>query len=139
MAFVGPLEDRLAIRDLLDAYADAVCVVDAEAWGATWAEDGVWELPDYPQIGQITGKTQIVAAWIAAMAQYPGIIFVSTPGSIVIDGDKAVVRSYTSEVFDDRATGKTTRDRGRYDDVIVKLGGQWLFQRRRFKKLHREQ
>ena len=139
MAFVGPLEDRLAIRDLLDAYADAVCVVDAAAWGATWAEDGVWELPDYPQIGQIAGKTNIVAAWIAAMAQYPGIIFVSTPGSIVIDGDEAEVRSYTSEVFDDRATGKTTRDRGRYDDVVVKRGGQWLFQRRRFKKLHREQ
>jgi len=129
----------MAIRDLLDAYADAVCVVDAQAWGATWAEDGVWELPDYPDIGKITGRENIVAMWVAAMAHYPGIIFVSTPGSIVIDGDQAVVRSYTSEVFDDKATGKTTRDRGRYDDLVVRQHGQWLFKSRRFKKLHREQ
>jgi len=139
MAFTGPLEDRVAIRELLDANADAVCVVDAVAWGATWAADGVWELPDYPQIGKITGRANIVAAWTAAMAQYPGIIFVSTPGSIVVDGEQAVVRSYTSEVFDDQASGKTTRDRGRYDDLVVRHNGQWLFKTRRFKKLHREQ
>ena len=139
MAFTGPLDDRVAIRELLDAYADAVCVVDAQAWGATWAEDGVWELPDYPQIGKITGRANIVAAWIAAMAQYPGIIFVSTPGSIVVNGEQGVVRSYTSEVFDDQASGKTTRDRGRYDDLVVRRNGQWLFKTRRFKKLHREQ
>ena len=39
MAFTGPLEDRIAIRELLETYADAVCRVDAEAWGSTWAED----------------------------------------------------------------------------------------------------
>jgi ketosteroid isomerase-like protein len=139
MAFIGPLEDRVAVRELLDSYADAVCVVDAQAWGATWAEDGVWELPDYPQISKITGRANIVATWIAAMAQYPGIIFVSTPGSIVVSGDEAVVRSYTSEVFDDQANGRTTRDRGRYDDLVVRRNGRWLFKTRRFKKLHREQ
>ena len=139
MAFVGTVEDRLAIRELLEAYADAVCVVDADAWGATWAEASVWALPDYPQIGQITGRSNIIAAWIAAMAQYPGIIFIATPGSIVIEGERAAVRSYTSEVFDDQANGKTTRDRGRYDDIVIRQNGRWLFKKRRFKKLHREQ
>ncbi len=139
MAFVGPVEDRLAIRELLDSYADAVCVVDPDAWGATWAEDSVWELPDYPQIGTIVGRANILAAWRAAMEHYPGIIFVATPGSIVVNGDEAVVRSYTSEVFDDKTTGKTTRDRGRYDDIVVRQNGRWLFKKRRFKKLHREQ
>jgi len=139
MAFVGTVEDRLAIRELLEAYADAVCVVDADAWGATWAEDSVWELPDYPQIGQISGRSNIIAAWMAALAQYPGIIFIATPGSIVIEGERAAVRSYTSEVFDDQANGKTTRDRGRYDDIVIRQNGRWLFKKRRFKKLHREQ
>ncbi len=139
MPFVGPPEDRLAIRELLDAYADAVCVVDADAWGATWAEDSVWELPDYPEIGSISGRSNIVAAWRAAMTQYPGIIFVSSPGSIVVNGDEAVVRSYTSEVFDDRSTGRTTRDRGRYDDIVTRQNGVWLFKKRRFRKLHRQQ
>ena len=48
----------------------------------TWAEDGVWELPDYPEIGKIVGKANIVTAWKAAMAQYPGVVFIATPGSI---------------------------------------------------------
>jgi ketosteroid isomerase-like protein len=138
MAFTGSAEDRLAIRELLDAYADAVCQADAVAWGATWAEDSTWEMPDYPEFGTISGKETIVATWKAAMAQYPGVLFIATPGSIVIDGDQATVRSYTSEVFDDKTTGKTTRDRGRYDDLIVKRDGRWMFKRRRFKKLHRE-
>lgn len=136
--YQGPLEDRLAIRELLEVYADAVCRVDADAWGATWAEDAVWALPDYPQIGEIRGRANIVAAWKAAMAGYPGIIFIATPGSIVIDGNQATVRSYTSEVYDDQATGVTKRDRGRYDDLCVKVNGQWLFKQRIFKNIHRE-
>ena len=136
MAFEGPVEDRLAIRELLEAYADAVCVVDPVAWGNTWAEDGVWELPDYPQIGKIVGRANIVAAWKAAMAQYPGVIFVATPGHIEVQGEQAAVRSYTSEVYDQN--GVTKRDRGRYDDVVVKRGGKWLFKSRVFTNIHRE-
>lgn len=136
MAFEGSVEDRLAIRELLEAYADAVCMVDPLAWGNTWAEDGVWELPDYPEIGKIVGKANIVTAWKAAMTQYPGVIFIATPGSIKIAGDEAVVRSYTSEVYD--RDGVTKRDRGRYDDVVVKSGGKWLFKHRVFRNIHRE-
>jgi hypothetical protein len=136
MAFEGRAKDRLAIRELLEAYADAVCVVDPIAWGNTWAEDGVWELPDYPQVGKIVGKANIVPAWKAAMTQFPGVIFIATPGSIKINADEAVVRSYTSEVYN--KDGVTKRDRGRYDDVVVKRGGKWLFKSRVFKNIHRE-
>jgi uncharacterized protein (TIGR02246 family) len=137
MAFTGPFEDRLEIRELLETYSDAVCKVDAEAWGATWAEDGVWELPDYPEIGKIVGRANIVTAWKAAMAGYPGIVFTATPGAIRVEGDTATARSYTSEVFDDR-DGVTNRHRGLYDDTLVKRGGQWLFKSRRFKNIHKE-
>jgi ketosteroid isomerase-like protein len=137
MAFAGPIEDRLAIRELLETYSEAVCLVDADAWSATWAEDGVWELPDYPEIGKIVGRRNIVTAWKAAMAGYPGIVFVATPGSIVVRGDEATSTSYTSEVFNDK-NGVTNRHRGRYEDVLVKRGGQWLFKSRRFKNIHKE-
>jgi ketosteroid isomerase-like protein len=137
MSYTGPVEDRLAIRELMEAYADAVCRVDAEDWGATWAEDAVWELPDYPQIGSMTGRKAIVEGWKAAMTHYPGIIFVATPGSIEVTGEKAVARCYTSEVYND-ASGVTKRDRGKYDDVLVKRGGQWLFHKRVFRNIHRE-
>ena len=136
MAFEGPYEDRLAIRELLEAYADAVCQADAAAWGVLWAEDGTWEMPDYPQFGTISGREQIVNTWKAAMAQFPGVLFVATPGAILVSGNEATVRSYTSEVYDEKSSGRTKRDRGLYDDVLVKRQGKWLFKRRRFKKLH---
>jgi ketosteroid isomerase-like protein len=136
MPFTGPAEDRLAIRELLDAYADAVCRCDSRDWAATWAEDAEWSLPDYPEIGTTKGKPAIVAMWIEAMKGYPGIRFQAWPGSIEVDGDHAAVRSYTAEVYDQ--DGITMRDMGAYHDVCVKVGGEWLFASRSFRNVHRQ-
>jgi ketosteroid isomerase-like protein len=137
MLFEGPLEDRIAIRELLEAYADAVSRCDASDWGDLWAEDSVWSLPDYPQYPDTIGKTAIVDMWVTAMADYPGIMFQAWPGSIKVDGDRALVRSWTSEVYD--KDGKVHRDRGRYEDICVKVGGRWLFQTRSFQNIHRQE
>ena len=136
MPFTGPFEDRLAIRELLDVYADAVTRHDAEAWASTWAEDAEWSLPDYPEIGTTKGRAAIVAMWKEAMKAYPGIMFEAWPGSIEVRGDRAVVQSYTSEIYDH--DGLTKRDRGAYDDVCVKIGGRWYFKSRTFRNIHRQ-
>lgn len=136
MPFSGPAEDRLAIRELIETYADAVVRRDAEAWGATWADDAEWSLPDYPEIGTTSGRTAIVAMWTEAMKAYPGILFQAWPGSIEVEGDVAKVRSYTSEVYDH--DGITKRDQGAYEDVCVKRDGRWLFKRRSFRNVHRQ-
>ena len=136
MPYTGPFEDRLAIRELLETYADAVTRCDAGDWGSTWADDGVWSMPDYPEFPTQTGKASIVGLWVEAMKQFPGIMFEAWPGSIEVDGDTAKVRSYTSEVYDQE--GVTKRDRGVYDDVCVKSGGKWLFQSRPFRNIHRQ-
>jgi len=136
MPFTGPAQDRLAIRELLEAYADAVTRRDADAWGACWAEDGVWSMPDYPEFPTQTGREAIVGLWVEAMKQYPGIMFEAWPGSIEIDGDTANVRSYTSEIYDQGDV--TMRDRGIYDDTCVKRGGQWQFKSRIFRNIHRQ-
>jgi len=136
MPFTGLAEDRLAIRDLLDAYADAVTQRDAAAWGATWVEDSEWLLLDFPEIGTLKGRDAIVATWTVAMKGFPGLVFQAWPGSIEIQGDRAAMRSYTSEVYDQ--DGVTKRDRGVYDDVCVRVGGRWLFERRAFHYLHRQ-
>lgn len=136
MPFTGPTEDRLAIRELLEAYADAVCRRDAEDWGATWAEDAEWSLPDYPEIGTTKGKPAIVAMWTEAMKGYPGIRFQSWPGAIEVQGDCATMRSYTAEVYDQN--GITMRDMGEYEDECVKVNGTWLFASRSFRNVHRQ-
>lgn len=136
MPFTGPFEDRLAIRELLETYADAVTRRDSEAWGATWAQDAEWSLPDYPELGTTKGREAIVAMWIEAMKTYPGIMFEAWPGSIEVSGDSAVMRSYTSEVYDQ--DGVTMRDRGVYEDTCVKIDGKWFFKSRSFRNIHRQ-
>ena len=41
MAFTGPIEDRLLIRERMNASADATFRGDVEAYLDCWAEDGV--------------------------------------------------------------------------------------------------
>lgn len=136
MPYTGPAEDRLAIRELLETYADAVSRCDPVDWGNCWADDGVWSMPDYPQFPDTAGKSAITAMWVEAMKGFPGIMFMAWPGSIEVDGDRAAVRSWTSEVYEQ--DGKVHRDRGRYEDECVKVGGRWLFSRRVFRSIHRQ-
>lgn len=137
MPYTGPSEDRLALRELLETYADAVTRRDPRDWGATWAENAEWSLPDYPEIGTTKGRAAIVAMWTEAMKAYPGIMFEAWPGSIEVSGDTATMRSYTAEVYD--RDGLTLRDRGVYEDKCVKIGGVWLFKSRSFRNIHRQQ
>ena len=134
MVLNGSCEDRLALRDLLDSYADAVCRHDADGWGATWHPDGEWILPGF---GHFVGRDAIVATWRSAMANFPGIVFQAWPGSIEIDGDHATMRSYTAESYD--RDGRAHRDLGTYDDRCIRHEGRWLFVRRVFTPLQRWQ
>jgi ketosteroid isomerase-like protein len=136
VAYTGPLEDRELIRELLDSYSDAVNQRDSEAWGETWCEDAVWQLPHLGLDG-IVGRGDIVASWLEAMKLFPFVNMMATAGSIAVDGDRAVVRSYTSEVAV-MQDGQEIRPRGQYDDVCVKLNGKWLFAERKFTVLHGE-
>jgi len=131
MPFEGPVEDRLAIRERIDAYSDAVFRRDAEDWIANWREDGVWSLPGI----DVSGRAQIKAAWLGAMAEFPLAMFFASPGSIVVDGDRARARVYTQEILT-LASGGLRRIVGAYDDELIKTGGAWLFSRRAYRILH---
>lgn len=139
MAFTGPLEDRILIRELLDTYAHGVMTRDVETWAATWADDAFWALPEFPDLGGFTGKAAIVAGWSESMKHYGlgggaarPMVYVAHPGEILVEGDRATAISYTSEIFEDPATSKTMRLRGRYVDELAKVDGAWLFTRREY-------
>ena len=137
MAFTGPIEDRLAIRELIESYADATNLRDAEAWGALFAEDARWFLPDFPEYGDTVGRDAIVAKWSAAVADHHGLVYLATPGAIEVDGDRATARLYTNEVYT-ATDGRVVRRRGRYDEVLVRRGGRWLIAEHAFRTLHQE-
>ena len=137
MAFSGPIEDRLAIRELMDIYADAVNQRDAELWGSTWAEGSSWKLPVIPGMENVAGKENIVAAWNAGMAMFPFIFMSISVGDIQVDGDRATARAYTTEVGT-TLDGTEIRPRGQYDDKLIKVDGEWLFIQRIFNSLYGE-
>ena len=144
MSFTGPLEDRLAIRELMNTHAHGVMTRDAGLWGSIWAEDAVWELPEYPDLGAFEGKATIVAAWVESMKAYglndmtKPMVYFMEPGSIVVDGERATAVAWTHELYQHPATGKLVRGTGRYDDVLEKRGGQWLFVHRAYRIIHEQ-
>ena len=135
--YKGAVEDRLAIRERIESYSDAVFRHDADAWIANWAEDGVWHLPS---LGiDLTGRPAIRAAWEQAMSAFAMAGFFAVPGAIEINDDMASARSYTQEILVAKDGGGVRKIVGAYDDTLVKRDGQWLFARRAYNVLHDEQ
>ncbi|QUD90505.1 nuclear transport factor 2 family protein [Phenylobacterium montanum] len=131
MAFEGSDGDRLAIRERIEAYSDAVFRRDADAWIGNWAEGSTWSLPGI----EVSGRDNIKAAWQAAMASFPLAALFVQVGSIAVEGDAAAARTYTQEVLTD-PNGAVRRIVGAYDDELVKQDGRWLFRRREYRILH---
>jgi ketosteroid isomerase-like protein len=127
MAFLGPIEDQLAIRALHDSYSDAVFRRDADQWGGNWAEDGRWHLMGTT----VEGRDSIVGLWNGAMGGFAFVAFFSQCAAIEIDGDTATGRVFTHEVLEG-SDGTLSRPVGRYDDHYVKRDGRWLYQERRY-------
>lgn len=144
MPFTGPLEDRLAIRELMNTHAHGVMTKDPDLWGSIWADNAHWELLEYPDLGGFDGREAIVAAWIESMKVYglnkmtKPMVYFMEPGSIEVTGDTAKAVAYTHEVYEDPSTGELVRGAGRYDDELEKRDGKWVFTRRDYQIVHEE-
>ena len=143
-AFAGPLEDRVAIRELMDTHAHGVMTRDPQLWGSIWAEDAFWDLPEYPDLGGFTGRAAIVEAWSASMERYgldkmaKPMVYFMQPGSILIEGNRAKTVAYTHELYEHPDTGELIRAHGRYDDEAEKRDGRWYFTRRAYRIVHED-
>jgi ketosteroid isomerase-like protein len=131
----GPIEDRLAIRELVESYNDAVMRFDAEAWGANWAEDGTWSLPGG---NAVDGRENIVNVWNQAMSNFSFVGFFASAGPILVDGDSARGTWYQQE-FLHQKDGVRRNITGLYEDEYVRSGGRWLFRKRVYNILNAEE
>jgi uncharacterized protein (TIGR02246 family) len=130
----GPIEDKLAIRELVESYNDAVMRFDAEAWGANWADDATWSLPGTTAV---KGRDNIVEAWLQAMANFSFVGFFASAGPITVSGNEAQGTWYQQEFLHQKDGGKVAIT-GRYADSYVKIDGRWLFQSRDYTILNAE-
>jgi uncharacterized protein (TIGR02246 family) len=131
----GPLEDRLALRELVESYNDAVMRFDADAWAANWVDDGVWSLPG---MGEVAGKEKIVALWKQATGSFEVGGFFASAGPIVVDGDTATGTWYQQE-FLRTGDGVEVFVIGEYSDDYVKRDGRWFFKKRVYAIRKREE
>jgi uncharacterized protein (TIGR02246 family) len=127
------MSDELAIRALVERYADAVCRRDAEDWGQTWAPGGTWDLGPGREV---TGREKIVELWLSLMGGYPTALQLIHSGVVTsIDGDRATARWYLSEYIL-QADGTRRMGVGVYHDHYVRLDGNWFFARRSYNLLY---
>jgi len=127
MAYTGPLEDRIAIRELHETYADAGFRGDMEQWLDCFVDDCTWVTP----YGEMKGKEQLKATWDQIFGNLAALGFFTVMGAIEVDGDSATDRAYIREVFHAK-DGSMQKLVGSYHDQLVREGGAWKFKRREY-------
>lgn len=124
--FDGPDADRLALRELVDRYADGVMRHDVDAWAATWSQQAQWCFRDTV----IDGRDAIVETWQRAMKEFRGVVFLCQPGSVKVDGNRAILVTHTFEHLA-YVDGRIRMQAGIYhDEAVLEYG--WRFTRRAF-------
>ncbi len=130
MAFDGPLEDRLLIRERMGAYSDAIFRRDVEAWLACWTEGGV-----RAQGGaEHRGKPALRAMWERVWAGLEKMAFFTELGASEVRGEHATARCYCREILFLK-DGGIRKVVGVYEDELVRENGVWLFARRDYQLL----
>jgi len=121
--FTGSVADRLAIRERIEAYNDAVFRHDADDWAECWAEDAHWSVGGH----EAAGRAAIRALWIRLMAGYEAVGMYAVQGAVAVEGDHADSRCYIFEM-QKQADGVERTLSGRYDDRLRRdADGAWRF------------
>lgn len=130
------IADRLAIRQLIEAFAIGIMRADTDIWGNTWAEEGSWKIPlkDEPAIG----RTNIIAVLEEIMARNAFVSMISFPSELVIEGDKAHGKAYAQELIFPKSGGQKTLV-GCFHDEYVKRDGRWYFLSRVYESMWRSE
>lgn len=128
------MEDEQEIRNLVASYADAVCRRDQNDWSATWAEDGLWQLPGAPET---KGRDNIVLLWLGAMAGFPFVAQLIQNGTVEVAGDTGTGRWYITEILK-FADGKGMFNIGVYQDRYKRTSDGWKFAERHYAVLYND-
>ena len=128
---VGPIADRLAIRELIESYNAAVIENDAKAWESNWSSDGLWNLGEGQEI---EGREAILNHWQEAMEVFSFVGMFAQPKFISIDGDTAYAHWHTNELAK-KSDGEMLRIVGLYKDIYRREATGWKILERRYEIL----
>ncbi|MEZ5742290.1 MAG: nuclear transport factor 2 family protein [Sphingomonadaceae bacterium] len=134
MAFTGPLEDRIAIRELHGTYADASFRADKQGWLDCWSEDCLWRTT----VGDFRGKQALGERWDKLWQSLTALAFFTETGAIEVDGDRATARCYVHEIFT-MGDAPAARIVACYEDKLVREAAGWRFAERAYSILMRDE
>jgi hypothetical protein len=127
--------DRLAIRELFDAYAHCADRRDAEGQKALFTDDSRFAVymdgpgtePSYVLLGQ-----EALSPVFADLDQYQATMHFNGQSTVTLDGDRATGESYTiaHHLFTHDGTRMIMVAWLRYLDVYAKIEGAWYFAER---------
>ena len=138
MSVANLADDRLAIRELLDAYAHHADRKQAAAQAALFTNDAVIEVfmgepvEGSTPVQVLHGRTAIEAAFAAALRPYDLTTHFNGQSTVRIDGDEASNDSHTlAHHFWQENGQRMLLVMGiRYRDRLVRQQGSWLFEQR---------
>lgn len=131
---VGPIEDLLAIRELVETFNVGIMRRDLDTWGNTWAEEGFWQIPLREEPAE--GRHNIVAVLASIMEHNEFVSITAFPNATVVEGDSAHGKVYVQEFIFPRE-GKQRILAGYFDDKYVKRDGRWHFLSRIYTRMWR--
>src|SRR5258705_8235286 len=133
---LSPIEaaDRLALRELFDAYAHCADRRDAEGQKALFTDDTVFAVymdGDGSEPNYVLHGREALTPVFDDLNRYEATTHFNGQSTVTIDGDRATGESYTiaHHVFSEDGSRKIMVASLRYLDTFTKLGGRWYFPR----------
>ena len=128
--------DRLAIRELFDAYAHCGGTRDAAGQKALFLEDctfAVYMSGEGSEPAYVINSREGLTSVFADINQYSHTMHVNGQSTVVLDGDRATGDSYTiAHHLSGEGVGRIVMVAYlRYLDTYAKVDGAWLFAERR--------
>ena len=128
--------DRLAIRELFDAYAHCADRRDAEGQKALFTVDtrfAVYMDGERNEASYVLQGREALAPVFDDLNRYEATMHFNGQSTVAIDGDRATGESYTiaHHVFTEDGDRKIMVAWLRYLDVFAKIDGGWYFAERK--------
>jgi hypothetical protein len=128
--------DRLAIRELFDAYAHCADRRDATGQKALFTEDtrfAVYMSGEGSEPTYVLEGREALTPVFADLNRYEVTTHFNGQSTVTIDGDRATGESYTiaHHLFSDEGSRKIMIAALRYHDVFARIDGSWYFAERK--------
>ena len=135
---VSPAEtaDRLAIRELFDAYAHCADRRDAEGQKALFTVDtrfAVYMKGEKSEPTYVLQGREALTPVFADLNRYEATTHFNGQSTVALDGDRAMGESYTiaHHVFTEAGSRKIMIASLRHLDTFAKIEGRWYFAERK--------